>query len=143
MTIISDSFLSFFGGGVLFSLSTFIAIFVTEVLLGTPNTLRDVLYGFVVSLVLGSIVGGMLLPRLSYRVFCIVGTVCMTMGLIPLLTLSPQTQLWVFVGPFPILGLMQGLIPIDFGIGFTMAATTLSAQYSAEPRDIGASTSIV
>ncbi len=72
-TIISDSFLSFFRGGVLFSLSTFIAIFVTEVLFGTANTLRNVLYGFVVPMVLGSILGGILLPKLSYRFFCIVG----------------------------------------------------------------------
>ena len=51
-TIISDSILSFFRGGVLFSLSTFIAIFVTEVLFGTSNMLRNVLYGFVVPMVL-------------------------------------------------------------------------------------------
>ncbi len=142
-TIISDSFLSFFRGGVLFSLSTFVAIFVTEVLFGTVNTLRNVLYGFVVPMVLGSILGGILLPKLSYRFFCIVGTICMALGFLPLLKISPSTQPYIFVGPLPILGLVTGLIPIGFGVGFTMAATTLSAQYSAEPRDIGASSSIV
>ena len=142
-TIISDSFLSFFRGGVLFSLSTFIAIFVTEVLFGTANTLRNVLYGFVVPMVLGSILGGILLPKLSYRFFCIVGTICMTLGFLPLLKISPSTQPYIFVGPLPVLGLVEGLIPIGFGVGFTLAATTLSAQYSAEPRDIGASSSIV
>ena len=142
-TIISDSFLSFFRGGVLFSLSTFIAIFVTEVLFGTANTLRNVLYGFVVPMVLGSILGGILLPKLSYRFFCIVGTICMALGFLPLLKISPSTQPYIFVGPLPVLGLVEGLIPIGFGVGFTMAATTLSAQYSAEPRDIGASSSIV
>ena len=54
-TITADSFLSFFRGGVLFSLSTFIAIFVTEVLVETANTLSDVLYGIVVPMVVGSI----------------------------------------------------------------------------------------
>lgn len=142
-TIVSDSFLSFFRGGVLFSLSTFIAIFVTEVLFGTANTLRNVLYGFVIPMVIGSMLGGILLPRLSYKLFCIVGTICMALGFLPLLKLSPSTQPYIFVGPFPVLGLVEGLIPIGFGIGFTMAATTLSAQYSAEPRDIGASSSIV
>jgi len=43
-TIVSDSILSFFRGGVLFSASTFVAIFVTEVLLGTANVLRNVMY---------------------------------------------------------------------------------------------------
>ena len=142
-TIVSDSFLSFFRGGVLFSLSTFIAIFVTEVLFGTSNMLRNVLYGFVVPMVMGSILGGILLPKLSYRFFCVVGTICMALGFLPLLKISPSTQPYIFMGPFPILGLVGGLIPIGFGIGFTMAATTLSAQYSAEPRDIGASSSIV
>ena len=67
----------------------------------------------------------------------------MALGFLPLLKISPSTQPYIFVGPFPVLGLVEGLIPIGFGIGFTMAATTLSAQYSAEPRDIGASSSIV
>ena len=142
-TIISDSFLSFFRGGILFSLSTFIAIFVTEVLFGTADMLRNVLYGFVVPMVIGSILGGVLLPKLSYRFFCIIGTICMALGFLPLLTISPSTQPYIFWGPFPVLGLVEGLIPIGFGVGFTMAATTLSAQYSAEPRDIGASSSIV
>ena len=91
----------------------------------------------------GSILGGILLPKLSYRFFCVVGTICMTLGFLPLLKISPSTQPYIFLGPFPVLGLVEGLIPIGFGIGFTMAATTLSAQYSAEPRDIGASSSIV
>ena len=67
----------------------------------------------------------------------------MALGFLPLLKISPSTQPYIFVGPLPILGLVTGLIPIGFGVGFTMAATTLSAQYSAEPRDIGASSSIV
>jgi len=142
-TIIADSFLSFFRGGVLFSLSTFIAIFVTEVLFGTSNMLRNILYGFVVPMVIGSILGGILLSKLSYRFFCIIGTICMALGFLPLLKISPSTQPYTYVGPFPILGLVEGLIPIGFGVGFTMAATTLSAQYSAEARDIGASSSIV
>ena len=62
-----------FGGGVIFSLSTFIAIFVTEVLVGTADTMRDVLYGFVVPMVVGSIAGGMLLPKFSYRTLCVAG----------------------------------------------------------------------
>ncbi|MGC8516209.1 MAG: MFS transporter [Thermoplasmata archaeon] len=142
-TIVFDSILSFFRGGVLFSISTFIAIFVTEVLFGTVNMLRNVLYGFVVPLVIGSILGGVLLPKLSYRFFCVIGTICMTLGFLPLLKISPSTQPYIFVGHFPVLGLVEGLIPIGFGVGFTMAATTLSAQYSAETRDIGASSSIV
>ena len=142
-TIVSDSFLSFFRGGILFSLSTFIAIFVTEVLFGTANTLRNVLYGFVVPMVLGSILGGILLPKLSYRFFCVIGTICMALGFLPLLKISPSTQPYIFVGSLPVLGLVEGMIPIGFGVGFTMAATTLSAQYSAEPLDIGASSSIV
>ena len=142
-TITADSLLSFFRGGVLFSLSTFIAIFVTEVLVGTASTLRDVLYGFVVPMVVGSIAGGMLLPKFSYRALCVAGMVLMALGFVPLMTISPDTQPFIFVGPLPVLGLVEGLIPIGFGIGFTLSATTISAQYSAEPMDIGASTSIV
>ena len=105
--------------------------------------LRNVLYGFVVPMVMGSILGGILLPKLSYRFFCIIGTICMALGFLPLLEISPSTRPYIFVGPFPVLGLVEGLIPVGFGVGFTMAATTLYAQYSAEPQDIGASSSIV
>lgn len=142
-TVTADSFLSFFRGGILFSLSTFIAIFVTEVLLGTSGTLRDVLYGFIVPMVLGSIFGGILLPKLSYKKTSLIGTMCVFIGFIPLLTISPTTLPWAYLDHVPILGLVEGLIPIGFGIGFTMAPTTLSAQYSVNPKDVGASTSIV
>ncbi|MHB8562293.1 MAG: MFS transporter, partial [Thermoplasmataceae archaeon] len=78
-----------------------------------------------------------------YRALCVAGMVLMALGFVPLMTISPDTQPYIFVGPLPVLGLVEGLIPIGFGIGFTLSATTISAQYSAEPRDIGASTSIV
>jgi MFS family permease len=142
-SVVSSSAISFFRGGVIFTLSTFISIFVTEVLAGSSNILRDVLYGFVLPMVAGSIIGGVLLQRLSYRNICVLGTVLMTIGFIPLLNISPSTTPWSFIWMVPVGGLVFGLIPIGFGVGMTMAATTLSAQYSVEPQDIGASSSIV
>ena len=142
-SVVSSSAISFFRGGVIFALSTFIAIFVTEVLYGSSNLLRDVLYGLVVPLVAGSIIGGFFLQKISYRNICLLGTAFMAAGFIPLLSVSQSTPPWSFVWLIPVGGLIVGLIPIGFGIGITMAATTLSAQYSVMPQDLGASSSIV
>lgn len=141
-TVSAVSFLSFLRGGVLFSLSTFMAIFVTEVIVGSASTLRNLMYGFVVPMVAGSIFGGVLLSKLSYKTSSLIGTVCMTVGFIPLLSVSPITEHVFILHIFPALAWL-GLIPIGFGVGFTMVTTTLSAQYSVDTRDIGASTSIV
>ena len=67
----------------------------------------------------------------------------MLAGFIPLLSISQSTPPWTFAWLIPIGGLIMGLIPIGFGVGITMAATALSAQYSVMPQDIGASSSIV
>jgi len=142
-SVVSSSAISFFRGAVLFTLSTFISMFVIEVYAGSSNLLRDVLYGFVVPMVVGSIIGGVLLQRLSYRAICVLGTGLMAIGFIPLLNVSPSTPPWSFIWLVPVGGLIFGLIPVGFGVGITMAATTLSAQYSVEPQDIGASSSIV
>ena len=142
-SVVSSSAISFFRGGVIFALSTFIAIFVTEVLYGSSNLLRDVLYGLVVPLVAGSIIGGFFLQKISYRNICLLGTAFMSAGFIPFLSVSQSTPPWSFVWLIPVGGLIVGLIPVGFGIGITMAATTLSAQYSVMPQDLGASSSIV
>ncbi len=141
--VVFSTIISFFRGGIIYALSTFVAIFVTVVLVGSANLLRDVLYFFVVPMVVGSIVGGIFLPRISYRNICLVGMTLMALGFIPLLNISQFTPLWSFIWILPVGGFALGLIPIGFGVGITMATTTLSAQYSVEPKDIGASSSIV
>ncbi len=67
----------------------------------------------------------------------------MALWVITLMWISSSTKTWSFVGLLPSGGLAIMLVPIGFGVGITMATTTLSAQYSVEPKDIGASSSIV
>lgn len=142
--VAASSSVAFFRGAFLFSASTFISIYVGFVIGGNADTVRDVLYGFVGPLVIGSIFGGQLMTRVSYRALAVGGMALMLLGATLLLFINGSTPVWIFsYGFLPTGGLILYLIPLGFGVGLTFATTALSVQYAVSPREIGAATSLV
>jgi EmrB/QacA subfamily drug resistance transporter len=142
--IAAGSAVSFFRGAFLFAVSTFVSIYVGFVLWGNSDIVRDVLYFFIVPMVIGSVFGGQLLTRVSYRVLVTTGMSLMTIGAFLLLFIKASTRTWVIsYGFLPTGGIGLDLIPLGFGVGLTFASTALAAQYAVAPKDVGAATSLI
>jgi EmrB/QacA subfamily drug resistance transporter len=142
--IAASSAVSFFRGAFLFAISTFVSLYVGFVLWGNAAVVRDVLYGFVVPMVIGSVFGGQLLVRFSYRILVTTGMALMTLGALLLLFLHASTPLWVFsYGFLPTGGILLDLIPLGAGIGLSFASTALAAQYAVPAKELGQATSLI
>lgn len=144
----ASSAVSFLRGVALFSLYTFLSIYVGLVLLkGAPNaadTVRDVLYFLVVPAVFGAAVGSQLVTRTSYRLVTSAGLGLATLGALLLTQVTSSEPLWSFAGGFlPTGGLILPLLPIGLGVGLTFPVTVLSAQFSVGPGEIGSATALV
>lgn len=145
---------SFLRGVVMLSGITFITIIVAYGFGGSADTVRDVLYGFLGPMILGSMVGGQLLPRLGYRPLVLSGLALTAVGSALLLNIDAGTgavgwstatvHLAGLSLSLPVLtGIVTKLIPTGLGIGLTFAPVILAVQYGVPPRDIGAGSSIV
>ncbi|HEV2449060.1 MAG TPA: MFS transporter [Thermoplasmata archaeon] len=144
----ASSAVSFLRGVALFSLYTFLSIYVGLVLLkGAPNaadTVRDVLYFLVVPAVFGAAVGSQLVTRTSYRQVTSAGLGLATLGALLLTQVSRSEPLWTFAGGIlPTGGLILPLLPIGLGVGLTFPVTVLSAQFSVGPDQTGSATALV
>lgn len=135
--------LSFLRGIVMIASITYLSIFVSFVLGGTADTVRDVLYGMLVPMIAGSILGGQLLPRTGYRPLMVGGMALMTLGALLLTQISASTQAVAFTFTVLPSGLLLALIPTGFGVGVTFAAALLAVQYAAPARQIGVASSVV
>jgi len=132
-----------FSGVVFSSLITFLSVFVGAVLLGdspgSAASVRDVIYFLAVPLVLGAFLGGQLLVRLSYRT--LIAPSLLGAGLVGLLLVrvTSTSPLWVLVAGFvPVGGLVLPLIPLGFGLGLAISATTIAVQNEAPASEVGA-----
>ncbi|HTT35722.1 MAG TPA: MFS transporter [Thermoplasmata archaeon] len=145
---------SFLRGVVMLGGLTFVTIVVTLGLGGSTDTVRDTLYGLLVPMIGGSMVGGVLLPRLGYRPLVATGLAIMALGTLPLVTLSGSTAAvgagWATVSvggvgiPLPYLsGVVLFLVPVGLGIGISFAPIMLAVQYGVPARDIGIGSSLV
>ena len=84
-------------------------------------------------LLVTSIVSGQIISRIGrYRIFPIVGTGIMTLGLGLLATLGTDTHPWVAAGYMLVLGL---------GLGMVMQVLVLAVQNAVDYRDLGVATS--
>lgn len=134
---------SFLRGVVMFTALTYVSIFVAFALNGGSADVRNVLYGFLLPMVVGAGLGGNLLPRLGYRPIVGGGMLIMALGSLWLATAGEATpMLFETEGGFES-GLFLMLAPVGFGIGLTFAATTLAVQYAVPMKDIGIATSLV
>ncbi len=130
--------------GVVFSaLITFLSVFVGIVLLhdgpSSAADVRDIIYFLAVPLIVGAVLGGQLLLRLSYR--AVIASGLMVSGLVALLlgTVRPTTPLWTFAGGFlPVGGLALTLVPVGFGLGLALTSVTIAVQNESPRAEVGA-----
>lgn len=152
--VAASNAVSFLRGVVMLGGLTFVTIVVAEGLGGSTDTVRDVLYGLLGPMIVGSMVGGQLLPRVGYRPLVATGLATMTLGALLLLTINSAsvpfgwTTASLALGSthvsFPVLqGIVVLLIPVGLGIGVTFAPIILAVQYGVPPRDIGIGSSLV
>jgi EmrB/QacA subfamily drug resistance transporter len=142
--IAAASLVSFFRGAFLFSIAAFIPIYAGFVLGASQATIRDVLYAFVVPLVIGSVFGGQLMTRVAYRPLVATGMALMTLGAFLLLFTHASTPLWkISYGFLPTGGIVLDLIPLGVGVGLTFASTSIAVQYAVPPRELGQATSLI
>ncbi|HYK92714.1 MAG TPA: MFS transporter [Thermoplasmata archaeon] len=152
--VAASNVVSFLRGVVMLGGITFVTIIVTLGLQGNTDTVRNVLYGFLGPMIIGSLIGGTILPRVGYRPLVIVGLALMALGSFLLISVSPSSTAasWTTATVhlagltlgLPVLsGIVLLLIPAGLGIGVTFAPVILAVQYGVPPRDIGAGSSIV
>ena len=139
---------AFLVGFAVFSLTAFISVLVSFVLLpaglSAADVVRDVLYAQVVPIVFGAAIGGQLLTRVSYRALTATGALISAAGFVFLTTTTLSTPLWVFYGGFlPVGGIVLPLIPIGFGAGMTLPVFILAVQNEVATADVGAASGLV
>jgi EmrB/QacA subfamily drug resistance transporter len=134
---------NFLRGALLTVVVTYIPILVVQGLAGSTDDSRDVLYAFMIPMILGAALGGQMVAKLGYRAPASLGVILATLGVF-LLTAVPTTPpIFRFAGGFFPIGLAGALLPIGFGIGLTFAPTQLAIQYSVSSKDVGTANSLV
>ncbi|MCI4355763.1 MAG: MFS transporter [Thermoplasmata archaeon] len=147
-TIALGGSIAFLSRSVVFSLLTFLAIYVGVVLLqdgpGSADTVRDVLWFLVIPMILGSVFGGQLVTRVPYRPLVGAGMALIVLGMFGLTSVTSTTPVWKFAfGFLPTGGIVLPLIPIGVGLGLSLGPSTLMVQYRVPPKDVGAATGLV
>ena len=80
----------------------------------------------------GSVLSGQLISRTGrYRIYPIIGTVLITVGLVLFAQIGPDTAIWKTMGAMLVFG---------FGLGNCMQPLVLALQNAVSPRDIGVAT---
>ncbi len=131
--ISSASGVSFLRGLMLLAVVSYIPLFVEAGLGRSINTSSEVLDAFLLPMIVASILGGVLVTRLSYRTLTVVGLLIATAGAYTL-TLFDAT-----VGTAQI---MESVAIAGFGVGMTFSATFLAIQNSAPRKQIGIASSL-
>ena len=141
--IAASSAVNFLRGSVLVAVATFVPILVAYGLGGSADDGRNVLYAFMIPMIIGAALAGGILPRTGFRPPVSVGLALVTVGAI-LLTLVPtEPPIYRFAGGVLPIGLAGALIPVGFGVGMTFAPTQMAIQYSVPKSEIGTGTSLV
>jgi EmrB/QacA subfamily drug resistance transporter len=139
---------AFLVGFAVFSLATFVSVFVGLVLLkpgsSSADVVRDVLYALVVPIVFGAALGGNLLTRFSYRTVTAAGALISAGGFVFLAAVRATTPVWIlWHGVIPVGGIVLPLIPIGFGAGLTLPTFILAVQNEVPTADVGAASGLV
>ncbi|MDA4116799.1 MAG: MFS transporter [Thaumarchaeota archaeon] len=132
-----------FSGIVFSSLITFLSVFVGIVLLkSSPNAasdVRDIIYFLAIPLILGAAVSGQILTRAPYRTVIVPGLALASFSGLFLTQLTSSSPLWVFAaGVLPVGGIALPLIPMGFGLGFSLSVPTVAVQNEAPRDEVGA-----
>ncbi|MCI4326853.1 MAG: MFS transporter [Thermoplasmata archaeon] len=133
----------FFTGIVFSAMLTFLSVFVGIVLLhngpNATNDVRDIIYFLAIPLILGAVASGQILNRVSYRAVVAPGLAMAAVASFFLANLTTSTPLWTFQFGFVLSGgIALPLIPIGFGLGFSLTGTTIAVQNEAPAAEVGA-----
>jgi EmrB/QacA subfamily drug resistance transporter len=134
---------NFLRGAILTAVVTFVPILIVFGLGGTTDVSRDVLYAFLLPLIFGAALGGILTTKVGYRTPVVLGLFLTTLGCLLLVAVPISPPIYRFAAGFIPLGLAGALIPLGFGIGVTFAPTQLAIQYSVAAKDVGTGNGLV
>jgi EmrB/QacA subfamily drug resistance transporter len=141
--IAASSAVNFLRGALLIGVVTFIPILVVFGLGGSTDDSRNVLYAFMVPMILGAAVGGGLVSRAGYGVPVVAGLAFATLGAILLTQVPTHPPLFRFYDTVIPIGLAGALVPLGLGVGLTFAPTQMAIQYSVPRSELGTGTSLV
>jgi EmrB/QacA subfamily drug resistance transporter len=141
--VAASSGVNFLRGAILTGVVTFIPILVVFGLGGSADSSRDILYAFMVPMIVGAALGGQFVSRFGYRGPAVTGLALIVLGTYFLTLVPTQPPLFRFVAGVIPVGLAGALIPLGFGVGLTFAPTQLAIQYSVPRKDIGTGSSLV
>lgn len=120
-------------GLALFGVITYMPVYLQVVKGVRPSMAGMQLTPMMGGVLITSIASGQIISRIGrYRVFPILGTAVMTIGLALLSTLTPESSTWAASGYMLVLGL---------GLGMTMQVLVLAAQNAVDYRQLGVATS--
>jgi EmrB/QacA subfamily drug resistance transporter len=132
-TFAAASAIGFVVGFALFGSVTYLPLFLQVVRGASPTASGMQMLPMMGGMLLTSIVSGQLISRTGrYRIFPIVGTVVMTVGLFLMSRLEADTSRPVALGTIALLGL---------GLGMVMQVLVLAVQNAVDYRDLGVATS--
>jgi len=131
--ISSASGVSFLRGLMLLAVVSYIPLFVQAGLGLSINTSSDILDAFLLPMIVGSVVGGTLVTRVSYRNLTVVGLIIATVGAYSLTLFSATVGVYQIAVSVALTG---------FGVGTTFSATFLAIQNSAPRKQIGIASSL-
>lgn len=131
--ISSASGVSFLRGLMLLAVVSYIPLFVQAGLGMTINQSSNILDAFLLPMIVGSVVGGSLVTRISYRILTVVGLAVATLG-VYLLTFLGASSGWEQI--------MEAVAVTGFGVGTTFSPTFLAIQNSASRAQIGIASSL-
>jgi EmrB/QacA subfamily drug resistance transporter len=127
------SSMSFLLGLAMFGAMTFLPLYQQTVQHASPTVSGLLLIPMMLGATSTSLIAGQITVRTGrYKMLPIVGGAIMTVGMLLLATLGPDTSRLVSMGYFLVFGI---------GMGFLMQITTLIAQNSVDPRDMGVASS--
>lgn len=127
------SVLGFIIGMAMFGAMMTLPLYLQIVRGATPTQSGLQLLPMVLGMMTGSVLSGQLTSRTGrYKIFPILGTALLTVGLLLMSTVEYDTGYWHFAGFLLLVGL---------GLGLNMQTLTLAVQNAAERRDIGVATS--
>jgi EmrB/QacA subfamily drug resistance transporter len=124
--------ISFVVGSAMFGGITLVPQYLQAIRGASPTTAGLQMLPMVLGMMTGSVFSGQIISRTGrYRVFPILGSACVVVGLFLLHFLTPDTPLWQT---------MIFMVITGFGLGNLMQPLTIAIQNAAEPKDMGVST---
>ena len=127
-----SSIVGFIVGVALFGSVTYIPLYLQVVRGASPTKSGLQMLPLMAGVLIASIGSGQLIARVGrYKVFPIVGTGLMVVGMLLLARLTPSTSTWLADLYMLVLG---------FGLGFVMQVLILAVQNAADYRDLGVAT---